>query len=103
MSQKKNDRARYAWNLSLAAVAGQVGCLTVVIVFLALFGGIWLDNQFGTRPAFIVGMLICSVPVTLILMIWVVRLTTSRIQQNMNQQDLEDLQDLPQEETDIGN
>jgi hypothetical protein len=77
---KKTKPARYAYNLTLAAVAGQVGCITVVVIALALLAGLWLDNQFGTRPLFLVGLLLASVPVTLITMFWVVRQATSRIQ-----------------------
>jgi MFS-type transporter involved in bile tolerance (Atg22 family) len=77
--QPEQDRARYAFNLTLAAVAGQVGCLTLVIVIAALFGGLWLDARFGTKPIFTVGLVIASVPVTLAGMIWIVRVTTSRI------------------------
>jgi F0F1-type ATP synthase assembly protein I len=65
--------------MALAAVAGQVGCLTVVIVVVAAFGGLWLDSQFGTRPLFTIGLLLAAVPVTLIAMFWLVRQTTSRI------------------------
>jgi F0F1-type ATP synthase assembly protein I len=80
VDQKKTDPARYTLNMALAAVAGQVGCLTVVIVVAAAFGGLWLDGQFGTRPLFIIGLLLAAVPVTLIAMFWLVRQTTSRIQ-----------------------
>lgn len=66
--------------MTLAAVAGQVGCITVVIIAVALLAGLWMDNQFGTRPLFLVGLLLGSVPVTLVIMFWVVRQTTSRIQ-----------------------
>jgi F0F1-type ATP synthase assembly protein I len=76
---KKTKPARYAINLTLAAVAGQVGCITVVIIAVALLAGLWLDSQFGTRPLFLVGLLLASVPVTLITMFWVVRQATSRI------------------------
>jgi hypothetical protein len=82
---KKPEPARYAMNMTLAAVAGQVGCLTIVIIFAALLGGLWLDAQFGTRPLFIVGLLLVSVPVTLITMFWVVRQATSRIQPQSSQ------------------
>ena len=77
----KSDRKRsqYAFNLTLAAVAGQVGCLTLVIVLIALFGGLWLDNRFGTRPWITVILVIGSVPVALVAMFWVVRKATSRI------------------------
>jgi F0F1-type ATP synthase assembly protein I len=82
---KKTKPARYTLNLTLAAVAGQVGCLTVVIIALALLAGLWLDNQFGTRPLFLVGLLLGSVPVTLVVMFWVVRQATSRIQNEDSQ------------------
>jgi F0F1-type ATP synthase assembly protein I len=77
----KSDKkgAQYAFNLTLVAVAGQVGCLTLVIVLVALFGGLWLDNRFGTRPLITVILMVGSVPVTLATMFWVVRKATSRI------------------------
>jgi F0F1-type ATP synthase assembly protein I len=93
VDQKKTDPARYAFNLTLAAVAGQVGCLTVLIIFLALLAGLWLDNRFGTpRPFFTIGLLLASVPVTLIAMVLVVRQTTSRIQMEkpQNKEDAEE-------------
>jgi hypothetical protein len=65
--------------MTLAAVAGQVGCLTIVFIGAALLAGMWLDNLLDTRPLFIVGLLLASVPVTLIAMFWVVRQATSRI------------------------
>ncbi len=82
MSQPENqgkDRFRYAMNLTLASIAGQVGCLTLVIIFLALFAGIWLDRYLGTKPLFIIVFLVSSVPVTLFLMFRVVRAATSHI------------------------
>ena len=82
LEPNKPKPARYAHNMTLAAVAGQVGCITVVIIALALLAGLWLDAQFGTRPLFLVGLLLSSVPVTLITMFWVVRQATSRIENN---------------------
>ena len=73
------DRFRYAMNLTLASIAGQVGCLTLVIIFVALFAGLWLDRYLDTKPLFTIVFLIGSVPVTLFLMFRVVRATTSRI------------------------
>jgi F0F1-type ATP synthase assembly protein I len=77
--EQKTDRVQYAFNITLAAVAGQVGCLTLAIIFLSLFGGLWLDNQFETRPLFTVLLLIGSIPVTIVAMFWVVRKATSHI------------------------
>ena len=74
------DRSRYLMNLSLAGVAGQVGCVTVLIVFGALFGGIWLDRWLKTRPLFTVGLLLGSVPVTIFIMYWLVKMAVAKIQ-----------------------
>lgn len=76
----EKNRGQYTFNMALAAVAGQVGCLTLIIVLAALFGGLWLDNYFDTRPMFTVGLMVASVPVTLVVMFWVVRAATSRMQ-----------------------
>ena len=73
------ERFQYALNLTLAGVAGQVGCLTLVVILVAMFAGLWLDNYLGTKPLFTILLLIGSVPVTLFLMFRVVRAATSRI------------------------
>lgn len=98
-SVKKGDQ--YTFNLTLVAVAGQVGCLTLVIVLLALFGGLWLDNRLGTRPWFTVLLMLGSVPVTLIVMFKVVRLTTSRMKSDSNSIPEENVVDR-EEDTDLG-
>ena len=79
------SRSQSTVNLTLAAVAGQVGCLTLVIVLAALIVGLWLDAQFGTKPMLTVILMIASVPVTLVLMFWVVRAATARIQSGESQ------------------
>ena len=78
--QPVKNRGQYTFNMALAAVAGQVGCLTLIIVLAALFGGLWLDNRFDTKPMLTVGLMIVSVPVTLVAMIGLVRAATSRMQ-----------------------
>jgi ABC-type transport system involved in cytochrome c biogenesis permease subunit len=78
------DRFQYAMNLTLASIAGQVGCLTLVIIFVALFAGLWLDRYFETKPLFTLVLLIGSVPVTLFLMFRMVRAATSRIKPAQN-------------------
>jgi len=64
----------------LGAVVGQVGCLTLLIVLAALFIGLWLDGQFGTKPILTIILMIASIPVTLVLMFWIVRKATARLQ-----------------------
>ena len=77
--QSEKNRAQKAFNLTLAAVAGQVGCLTLAIVVIALLSGLWLDNMYQTRPLFTIRIMVASIPVTLLLMFWVVRKATSKI------------------------
>ncbi|OGO72873.1 MAG: hypothetical protein A2Z49_11135 [Chloroflexi bacterium RBG_19FT_COMBO_56_12] len=76
-SSDKNRTLR-SLNLTLAAVTGQVGCLTILIIFVALFIGRWLDNQFDSSPLFTIALMVGSVPVTLVIMFWVVRSVTAR-------------------------
>ena len=73
---KKTALSRF--NLALAVVAGLVGILTVVIILVAFLGGRWLDNQFGYDGLFTVILMVASVPVTLVVMFWVVRSVTAR-------------------------
>jgi F0F1-type ATP synthase assembly protein I len=73
------DRRQYAYNLTLAAVAGQVGCMTLVIIFGALIAGLWLDRTFATKPLFTMLFMIASMPVTLYVMFRVVQAATKRI------------------------
>jgi F0F1-type ATP synthase assembly protein I len=82
MSQTPNpqrNRRQYWLNLTLAGIAGQVGCLTIVIILIAVLGGLWLDAQFQTRPLFTIVLLIASIPISLGLMFFVVRAATSKI------------------------
>jgi F0F1-type ATP synthase assembly protein I len=79
LKSQEKDRRQYAYNLTLAAVAGQVGCLTLVIIFGALIAGLWLDRSFATKPLFTILFMLASMPVTLYLMFRVVQGATSRI------------------------
>ena len=82
MSQRpepQSDRKQYWLNLTLAGAAGQVGCVTLLIVVLAVLGGLWLDARFDTRPIFTLVLLVISIPVSLGAMLYIVRLVTSKI------------------------
>jgi len=65
-------------NLALAAAAGQAGCSTLVLVFLALFAGMFLDARLDTHPIFTLGLVLLSIPVSLYAM---VRLVLSMVSQ----------------------
>lgn len=66
-------------NMLLAALLGQIGVLTLVIVLAAAFGGMALDARFDTKPWFTVVLLIASIPVSLFLMVWIARKTVAKI------------------------
>ena len=78
-NQTEKKKIQTTYNLTLAAVAGQVGCVTLIVILAALFGGLWLDNQFNTRPLFTVGLMIASIPFTLFVMFWVVKKATTKL------------------------
>jgi hypothetical protein len=50
-----------------------VGCLTLIIVLAAVFGGLWLDRMLGTKPLLTVLLVLASAPVSLVLTFWVAR------------------------------
>ncbi|MCD4687095.1 MAG: AtpZ/AtpI family protein [Anaerolineae bacterium] len=72
-TQRMNDRrpsnTDYMRNLALATVAGQAGCTTVILVFLALFAGMYLDSRLDTHPVFTIGLILAAIPISLYSMI----------------------------------
>jgi F0F1-type ATP synthase assembly protein I len=75
----QSGRKLYFRNMALAVLAGQVGCLTLIIVLVAVFAGLWLDARFDTKPVYTIGLLLASIPVSLIAMFFVARAAISRI------------------------
>ena len=78
MNSKHNPD--YMRNLALASVAGQAGCVTVTVIFLALFAGMFLDARLDTHPVFTIGLVILSVPVSLYAMIRLMLSSVASIQ-----------------------
>ena len=78
-NEEGKQRSQYNLTLALAAVAGQVGCVTLLIVVIALVTVLWLDRRFNTSPIFLATILIGSVPITIFVMLWIVRSVTSRM------------------------
>jgi len=56
-------------NLGLAAIAGQAGCATLIIVLIALFVGLWFDNQLEQSGLCTIGLIILSIPFSLYVML----------------------------------
>ena len=52
------------FNAAVIKVAGQVGCLTIVVIFGALIAGLVLDRVLDTRPLFTIIFLVGSMPVS---------------------------------------
>jgi NhaP-type Na+/H+ or K+/H+ antiporter len=79
--QRKNPvvRKQNRKNMLLAALLGQIGVLTLVIVLTAAFGGLALDARLGTKPWFTIGLLIGSIPVSILIMVWIARKTVAKI------------------------
>ena len=88
--QPDKKTALRSLNLTLAAVTGQVGCLTVIIILVAFFAGRWLDSRFDSDALFTVLLMVASVPVTIVVMFWVVRSVTSRFGKPSEQNPEED-------------
>ncbi len=69
-----------AFSRVLASVIAQVGFLTLAIVVLTLVGGMWLDSRFGTKPLLTILLLIASIPVTTVMMYFVVRRAAKKLE-----------------------
>lgn len=81
-------------NLTLVGVVSQVGCLTLVIILAALFFGLFLDNRFDTRPWFTIGLVLASVPVSLVLMVIISRAAVKKIHPDISKQKKQEEQHL---------
>ncbi len=47
-------------------VVVQIALVTCAVIAGALVGGVWLDQVLGTRPWLTVGLLVGSIPVTIV-------------------------------------
>ena len=69
-SDKDNNQKRI--RKALISIAVQVGLLTLVVIFASLGGGLLLDQLFNTLPLFTILLLVISMPVTWVLVFFVV-------------------------------
>lgn len=76
---EKPDQKISILNITMMILAGQVGFLTLFIVLAAVLGGLWLDNRFQTRPIITIVLLVASIPVSVVVMLGVVRSAVARI------------------------
>ena len=66
-------------NILLVVMIGQVGCLTLVVILASVFGGLWLDNMFGTKPVITLVLLFAGIPISVLLMLFVSRRTLAKL------------------------
>lgn len=69
MNDSPNPPQQRLLNVGVAMAAGQAGCVTVVIILLAVALGLWLDSLIGRRGLCTLGLVILSIPFSLALMI----------------------------------
>lgn len=69
-------------NTVLIVLVGQVGCLTLIIILASVFGGLWLDQTFHTKPLFTLIFLFAGIPLSVVLMLFAARRTLARIKSN---------------------
>jgi len=81
-SQRSPEKPKLL-NATTIGVVVSVGCLTLVIVIIALLLGIWLDGQFNTRPWFTLGLIILSIPVSLFVIVAIVRKAILKIRSDL--------------------
>ena len=70
----------------LIVMVGQVGCLTLIIILASVFGGLWLDNTFGTKPVFTLALLFAGIPESVFEMLFVARRTLTRLKEQAEQE-----------------
>jgi F0F1-type ATP synthase assembly protein I len=69
----------------LIVMVGQVGCLTLIIILASVFGGLWLDKTFNTKPVFTLVLLFAGIPVSVLVMLVVARRTLARLKDKAEQ------------------
>jgi F0F1-type ATP synthase assembly protein I len=81
MAQSDQNSRNGMMNTLLIVVIGQVGCLTLVVILASVFGGLWLDNTFGTKPVFTLVLLFAGIPLSVLLMLYVSRKALARLRE----------------------
>ena len=85
MTQSEQKGRSILTNL-LIVLVGQVGCLTLIIILASVFGGLWLDKTFNTKPVFTLALLFAGIPVSVLVMLNVGRKTLARMKQDLEKE-----------------
>jgi F0F1-type ATP synthase assembly protein I len=78
---QSEQKGRSILSTLLVVMVGQVGCLTLIIILASVFGGLWLDNTFGTKPVFTLVLLLAGIPISVLVMLLVARKTLARLKE----------------------
>lgn len=78
---QSEQKGRRILNTLLIVMIGQVGCLTLIIILASVFGGLWLDQTFGTKPVFTLALLFAGIPISVLVMLVVARRTLARLRE----------------------
>ncbi|HKI54676.1 MAG TPA: AtpZ/AtpI family protein [Anaerolineales bacterium] len=85
MTQSEQKGRSILTNL-LIVLIGQMGCLTLIIILASVFGGLWLDKIFDTKPVFTLALLLAGIPVSVLLMLNVGRKALARMQEKLEKE-----------------
>jgi F0F1-type ATP synthase assembly protein I len=89
MAQSEQNRRNSMISTLLIVVIGQVGCLTLMVILASVFGGLWLDNIFGTKPIFTLVLLFAGIPLSVFLMLYVSRKSLARLKEKYESEEKE--------------
>jgi hypothetical protein len=70
---------QYIISWTVVSVLAKVGCLTFGVAALAIFGGLWVDTQLGTRPWITAALMVLSVPIVTWLIVKITRSGTASL------------------------
>lgn len=83
---QSEQKGRSILTTLLIVMIGQVGCLTLIIILASVFGGLWLDNTFGTKPVFTLALLFAGIPISVLVMLVVARRTLARLKEQADKE-----------------
>ena len=81
--QLQNDKQKLMTR-TLIITTLLIGAITLIIVLGSVFLGMWLDRTFMTHPAFTIGLVLASIPVSIIGTIFIVKAIINRFRQKTN-------------------
>jgi len=81
MAQSDENRRSSMISTLLIVVIGQVGCVTLAVILASVFGGLWLDNTFGTKPVITLVLLFAGIPLSVFLMLYVSRKSLAKLKE----------------------